>query len=762
MEALTEQGLVAEVTTGTFSFKNKISASCIKTLWEKLSRFVADALKQQKGVLLPNLGTFSVGPVVGEARKKVRPAFTLLDTRYSGISQERPKYTIGGRCAVVQPNYGLLATAAAVHRGTCQRLVVELMQRLGVHILSGRPILVAFPGVGRLLTNRAGRIQFEFDTLLREFFELERERVIPEMERGGAGAAEADENVAHVVKGLQQVHLHNPPAIKNRPVSDGPGASPASPSARVKRNAHAPYKGELLDLWRLCKTNDRISSGCVPRLQLEQWLAKECPQVLRQVAAATVLQLLSTHTYGKTGKHIIYKPFLDQLEMAVEREEVSPRRAHSPRVVEVRIDSPSGALRRRQQEQQQEPAGDGEEEEVIEVTLSPVQRGHDAQQGQSPSPLQPPSAQFGQPPPYWQQPAQQQYPPPGVHPSPQQYSHAPQQYTPQGQYLSPQGQYLSPQGQYLQQGMYTPQGGGHNPHQGQYQQQGLPAQPQGQQLHSARAQPPPSSQRPVYTPQAPPMQAWQQQGQGSDSKPYHYYQNQLSPRSRREFDNFNRLHFEKLEQVRGANYKLRAVTPKVGEDELNRQEYHAIRQGGDGATPAQVLRLQVDAPYTRDTPHPIVSAQRRRGSPGPKSQILTLAHEPQYLHVPGLPTHQYQLLQQQQQHPMTPQQLHGARQPTPQQRPHSAQQPTPAADESPPISQYEIINESDPYKRQQKRNELASALNRNWSEQIREKEALLENLAEAQTQWPYVPTHRPNDKRPADAVSRPLSAWGPS
>ena len=31
---------------------------------------------------------------------------------------------------------------AAVHRGATQRLVGELLQRLGVHILSGRPIKV--------------------------------------------------------------------------------------------------------------------------------------------------------------------------------------------------------------------------------------------------------------------------------------------------------------------------------------------------------------------------------------------------------------------------------------------------------------------------------------------------------------------------------------------------------------------------------------------------------------------------------------------
>jgi hypothetical protein len=40
----------------------------------------------------------------------------------------------------------------------------------------------------------------------------------------------------------------------------------------------------------------------------------------------------------------------------------------------------------------------------------------------------------------------------------------------------------------------------------------------------------------------------------------HYLQNALSPRSRSEYDNFNRFHFSQLRHLRDR----RAVTPKVG------------------------------------------------------------------------------------------------------------------------------------------------------------------------------------------------------
>lgn len=48
-----------------------------------------------QGVLLPSLGNFRVGPVVGENSRKVRPSFRLLEGRYGSISQEQSKYIVG-------------------------------------------------------------------------------------------------------------------------------------------------------------------------------------------------------------------------------------------------------------------------------------------------------------------------------------------------------------------------------------------------------------------------------------------------------------------------------------------------------------------------------------------------------------------------------------------------------------------------------------------------------------------------------------------
>jgi len=57
--------------------------------------------------------------------------------------------------------------------------------------------------------------------------------------------------------------------------------------------------GDLMQhLLGLCRAADRIRSGAVARAQLELWLQQECRDVLRAVDGATVLDLLSSHTYG--------------------------------------------------------------------------------------------------------------------------------------------------------------------------------------------------------------------------------------------------------------------------------------------------------------------------------------------------------------------------------------------------------------------------------------------------------------------------------
>lgn len=69
-------------------------------------------------------------------------------------------------------------------------------------------------------------------------------------------------------------------------------------------------------------------------------------------------------------------------------------------------------------------------------------------------------------------------------------------------------------------------------------------------------------------------------------------------------------------QARGSDYKHRAVTPKVGEDQLNLQEYRAMQLSDvrGCSTPAQVFSLPDDPPYSRDVQH--VRGGRAKGGLG--------------------------------------------------------------------------------------------------------------------------------------------------
>lgn len=54
------------------------------------------------------------------------------------------------------------------------------------------------------------------------------------------------------------------------------------------------------------------------------------------------------------------------------------------------------------------------------------------------------------------------------------------------------------------------------------------------------------------------------------------------PRNRRECDDFNRFHFERLRAVRGE----RGLTPKVGRDPLTEYEVHYARQAQRNRSPS--------------------------------------------------------------------------------------------------------------------------------------------------------------------------------
>eukprot|EP00192_Tetraselmis_astigmatica_P003545 CAMPEP_0117665598 /NCGR_PEP_ID=MMETSP0804-20121206/9903_1 /TAXON_ID=1074897 /ORGANISM="Tetraselmis astigmatica, Strain CCMP880" /LENGTH=573 /DNA_ID=CAMNT_0005473037 /DNA_START=90 /DNA_END=1811 /DNA_ORIENTATION=- len=273
--------IVGEVAAGTFAKRQKLGPTKIKEIWEALCFFVADSIKHMKGVMIPTLGNFHVGHVYEyEALSDdnlIRPTFRLLENRFAGVTQARGRFRAAQRGRIVQPNFHTISRRTRLLRATCQRVVRDLLVQLGIHIVAGHQLKVDFPKVGLLLTNKKGSIKFEFSSaLLQQFGRIEWDQ------EDGVNMSLAKEKAGMVADLAMEGSL--------QPVST------------------------VHDLMKLCRQQDRISSGCVPRLMLERWLQRDVRHLVDGLGAETVLDLLAVHTYGKTGRFVLYPSFVEALE----------------------------------------------------------------------------------------------------------------------------------------------------------------------------------------------------------------------------------------------------------------------------------------------------------------------------------------------------------------------------------------------------------------------------------------------------------------
>ncbi len=108
--------------------------------------------------------------------------------------------------------------------------------------------------------------------------------------------------------------------------------------------------------------NPRILSGCVPRLHLEQWLNQECRPMLMTLDGATLLSLLDKHSYGKTSKQVMYKPFLNALDAAIAAATGPSHGAYLQYSQQQHEAEQGSAGRQHKQQQQQQQQGDSDGE----------------------------------------------------------------------------------------------------------------------------------------------------------------------------------------------------------------------------------------------------------------------------------------------------------------------------------------------------------------------------------------------------------------
>lgn len=177
-------------------------------------------------------------------------------------------------------------------------------ERLAPLTPSSRSLIrLVFPEVGVLRTNKDGRVQFVFDPDLVQF--VEAKHAVPRP----PSAKRAAEVLARAAVPSGQEDGADPIRVRT-------GAARRQHLLRVLTCRCLPLQG-IQKLRAVCLAADRVGSTCVARLQLEEWLHKHCGPALALVDGRTVISLMAANVFGKSGKFISWKAFVDQLERAV-------------------------------------------------------------------------------------------------------------------------------------------------------------------------------------------------------------------------------------------------------------------------------------------------------------------------------------------------------------------------------------------------------------------------------------------------------------
>ncbi|GMH36252.1 hypothetical protein BSKO_04120 [Bryopsis sp. KO-2023] len=340
-QAVSLDHLLQEVAICSYAIRQGVDFVTMKRLWDSLGSFVRSMLRAHKGVLLPCLGTFHVGPAMLDSQRQsdcIVPAFRLLEGRFAGVSHEVIRMRPAGKGSVVPPNYQLMSTEVGKHRSTCQRLIKDLLQRAANHILMGHAINIPFPTVGNLVTNKAGRVQLKFE---KELLEQLKSQPLPlrpttsasTRQTSNAPTERGDNNNNTDEEAESAEPQCDPPiqtALRNprTPADVGMPMVTSIPQRTIPMDAQ--HRGEtsedstglwinsLHDLARLCTSADKARSGCIGRIQLEWWLQRQGRVLVSALDAASVLDLLQVHSYGSSGKFIVYGTFLEGLWRLIE------------------------------------------------------------------------------------------------------------------------------------------------------------------------------------------------------------------------------------------------------------------------------------------------------------------------------------------------------------------------------------------------------------------------------------------------------------
>ena len=317
-DAATVTTLTDEVGQGVYCRRMRVSALQCRNAWLGLCDFVFAQLKSQRGVSLPGLGSFAVGPCVdtynGGVLEQRAPVFVMAQ-KFEGIPQARGRFFLTKPATYARIPTAALAERCGVHKAGASHVLKEIIALIAEKLLAGDPVDVDFT-FGRLRNvHHGGRAEFAFHQSFLNECGIIRE--------GAAGPPRGDAFLTSTAKALtKKINRTTPKLERERLAARAARASQAkfevtsetvAPSehpgatfsfARRRRSAAAskdpaldPAPGPATDegarFVAICASLDRLKQGVVDRVKAERALnSDECASLALATPASACLSLI--------------------------------------------------------------------------------------------------------------------------------------------------------------------------------------------------------------------------------------------------------------------------------------------------------------------------------------------------------------------------------------------------------------------------------------------------------------------------------------
>ena len=135
--------LTDEVGQGVYCRRMRVSALQCRNAWLGLCDFVFAQLKSQRGVSLPGLGSFAVGPCVdtynGGVLEQRAPVFVMAQ-KFEGIPQARGRFFLTKPATYARIPTAALAERCGVHKAGASHVLKEIIALIAEKLLAGDPV----------------------------------------------------------------------------------------------------------------------------------------------------------------------------------------------------------------------------------------------------------------------------------------------------------------------------------------------------------------------------------------------------------------------------------------------------------------------------------------------------------------------------------------------------------------------------------------------------------------------------------------------